>query len=74
MGKKWPKSWCRNTQNHTYTPPLAFRRLWRRNGDAISTAYAGSAAIRKDNTTSVANLDSGLKFGKQMAKNMRHGG
>ena len=22
MGKKWPKSWCRNTQNHTYTPPL----------------------------------------------------
>ena len=22
MGEKWPKSWCRNTRNHTYTPPL----------------------------------------------------
>ena len=22
MGEKWPKSWCRNPRNHTYTPPL----------------------------------------------------
>ena len=22
MGEKWPKSWCRNPPNHTYTPPL----------------------------------------------------
>ena len=27
MGKKCPKSWCRNTQNHTYTPPLVSATL-----------------------------------------------
>ena len=25
MGEKWPKSWCRNPPNHTYTPPLMSR-------------------------------------------------
>ena len=27
MGEKWPKSWCRNPPNHTYTPPLLIGAL-----------------------------------------------
>ena len=29
MGEKWPKSWCRNPRNHTYTPPLLVRSIGR---------------------------------------------
>jgi hypothetical protein len=51
-----------------------FRRLWRANGDHISTQYAGSAALRKDTHTNeaFADLDSGLRFGKQLAINMQY--
>lgn len=51
-----------------------FRRLWRANGDHISTQYAGSAALRKDTHTNeaFADLDSGLRFGKQFAINMQY--
>eukprot|EP01043_Picozoa_sp_COSAG02_P076823 COSAG02_NODE_16512_length_1077_cov_5.025510_2_plen_230_part_01 len=51
-----------------------FRQLWRANGDHISTQYAGSAALRKDTHTNeaFADLDSGLRFGKQFAINMQY--
>lgn len=51
-----------------------FRRLWRSNGDHISTQYAGSAALRKDTHTNeaFADFDSGLRFGKQFAINMQY--
>lgn len=52
----------------------SFRRLWRVNGDHISIQYAGSAALRKDTHTNeaFADLDSGLRFGKQLAINMQY--